>query len=77
MKAEYKRDWSDKTVILFEHEIEFNGCSFLVIFGKHVNGQISEGAYKRRDPGHVCVRHCEECANTNDQGCKHRPKLPA
>ena len=57
MKAEYKRDWSDKTVILFEHEIEFNGCSFLVIFGKHVNG------------GFICIPNwqisCEASADGN------------
>lgn len=38
MKDLYKNDFTYSTSIVFEHEIQFNGYSFLVIFGRHVNG---------------------------------------
>ena len=38
MKDLFKRDYTYSTSIVFEHELEINGCSFLVIFGKHIYG---------------------------------------
>ena len=32
------KDYTDKASVTFEHEIQFNGCSYIVIFGKHING---------------------------------------
>ncbi len=31
-------DYTDKAKIIFERDIQFNGCSYLVIYGRHVNG---------------------------------------
>lgn len=32
------KDFTENTKIFFEQELQFNGCSYLVIFGRHING---------------------------------------
>ena len=32
------KDYTSSTKIIFEHDIQFNGCSYLVVYGRHVNG---------------------------------------
>lgn len=32
------KDYTEDSTIIFEHDIQFNGCSYLVIYGKHING---------------------------------------
>ena len=34
----YQRDHTESLGICFEHDIAWNGHSFLVIYGKHING---------------------------------------
>jgi len=59
MKELYKKDYTYKTSIVFEHELDINGYPFLVIFGKHIKGAFiaipnwgicceanAEGSYK-------------------------------
>ena len=31
-------DLTDTAKIIFEHDVQFNGYSYLVIFGRHING---------------------------------------
>ena len=31
-------DYTDTAKVIFEHEIQFNGWSYVVIFGRHING---------------------------------------
>lgn len=32
------KDFTDGTRVLFEHDVQFNGCSYLIVFGRHING---------------------------------------
>ena len=37
-KAKLVRDFTASVKVEFEHDIEVNGYSYLVIFGRHING---------------------------------------
>ncbi len=37
-KAKLEKDFSDSTKIIFEHSLEIEGKSYLIIFGHHING---------------------------------------
>lgn len=36
MKKAY--DWTSQVKIYFEHTVEYNGSSYLLMFGEHING---------------------------------------
>lgn len=38
MEADLQHDFTGSMEVLFEHDIAFDGFSYLVIFGKHING---------------------------------------
>ncbi|MBP3806863.1 MAG: hypothetical protein ILA13_00445 [Eubacterium sp.] len=38
MKVHLENSFTDSVRVLFEHSIAVNGCSYLVIFGEHING---------------------------------------
>ncbi len=38
MKAILEQDFTANVKIFFEHSLEINGCTYLVIFGRHING---------------------------------------
>lgn len=54
--AKLESNFTNECKILFEHSIAINGCSYLVIFGKHING------------GFICVPNwgwgCEATTNS-------------
>ena len=37
-KTKMTKDWTEEASIIFEHDITIGDCSYLVIFGRHING---------------------------------------
>lgn len=54
MEAKFERDFTENVRIHFEHNIEFDGMTYLVIFGTHVNG------------GFICVPNHGWCCEASD-----------
>lgn len=65
--AEYKietvHDYTSNTKVLFEHDIQFNGYSYLVIYGKHING------------GFIAIPNWNICAEAGDSVLYNTEKL--
>ena len=55
-KIEKVKDYTEKTHVIFEHDVQFNGCSYVVIFGRHING------------GFVAVPNWNVCAEVSADG---------
>lgn len=57
MKASLDKDRTNQTEVFFQHDISVNGHSYIVIFGKYING------------GFICIPNwsigCEASAYTN------------
>ena len=60
MKAKLEHNYTENIVVNFEHSIEIDGMSYLVIFGTHING------------GFICVPNhnwgCEASDYINSAG---------
>ena len=67
--AEYKietvHDYTSNTKVLFEHDIQFNGYSYLVIYGKHING------------GFIAIPNWNICTEAGDSILYNTEKLTA
>lgn len=54
MKAKLENDFTSNLTIHFEHNVEFCGMTYLVIFGSHVNG------------GFICIPNHNWCCEASD-----------
>lgn len=64
METIYK-DYSDRTKIIFEHSLDINGCNYLVIYGRHVNG------------GFIAIPNWNICTEAGDGVFYNTEKLEA